>query len=740
MAPSTSKSVNEGSQQYPYPSKVDVGSFVFIKLEGQSNYVQWQKQMLSLIDKNDMSGFIDGTIKEPPMTYGAKTRAGALAFATTHGQWKKSDTLVRKWILGSLSKDVRRTVDDLKTANDIWNALKAEYNTITDKKMEKGMSNYPSWSKQMWSLVFSHEMMGFIDGSINRPQKNEHEDFMWKRSDVLVQGWIYGSLSEDVMATIVDLNTAHDVWMMLKKNYTTPPALLSGVPNEFDKYIELHKAIDTGDCKKAQVIFNQDKKAITDPIDQHGNTALQIAIGNQANILFLENLDFNQINFKNELHQTLAKVLRYAIKFNMEEVVKKLVQKDPCLLFVEDDASLPLVTAATYSQRTIFDHLLIECKNNQTKAKDGYINPFVGEAAFTLLTYTISAGFFDVAHDLVKNYSPKLPETNHLDIQEALCSLGQKCDAYRSGKQYNSCQRFVYSRVPIENCCDTRNNPDIENQETNKASLGTWKSSVDSEPHIKRLHEDKVKHNKVLTILKFICEEVSKLEDNPEYYEKALILAVENNIPEVIEQITKHFPLSIRNTRDNGYTLYQRSIMYRSENAYNYLVYDKTCQKGLRHQDSFSSDDNLLHMAAKVAPQDKLNMVTGAALQMQRELQWFKEVDKLVSTEKWEDKNKEKKTFNNEHERLRKKGQEWMKSTAKSYTITAALIVTIVFAAAITVPGGTDGDTGKAIYNTKPSFIVFIVSDAISLFTSTTSLLFFFVHSHRTLCRRRFSL
>ncbi|GKA54051.1 ankyrin repeat family protein, partial [Tanacetum coccineum] len=79
--------------------------------------------------------------------------------------------------------------------------------------------------------------------------------------------------------------------------------------------------------------------------------------------------------------------------------------------------------------------------------------------------------------------------------------------------------------------------------------------------------------------------------------------------------------------------------------------------------------------------------------------------------------------FRREHEKLRKDGEEWMKKTADSYTITAALIITIVFAAAITVPGGNDDKSGKPIYETKPSFIIFSVADAISLFTATTSLL-----------------
>ncbi|GKB09506.1 ankyrin repeat family protein, partial [Tanacetum coccineum] len=66
-------------------------------------------------------------------------------------------------------------------------------------------------------------------------------------------------------------------------------------------------------------------------------------------------------------------------------------------------------------------------------------------------------------------------------------------------------------------------------------------------------------------------------------------------------------------------------------------------------------------------------------------------------------------------------GIEWMKKTADSYTITAALIITIVFAAAITVPGGNNSDTGKPIYETKASLIIFAISDAISLLSSIHS-------------------
>ena len=62
------------------------------------------------------------------------------------------------------------------------------------------------------------------------------------------------------------------------------------------------------------------------------------------------------------------------------------------------------------------------------------------------------------------------------------------------------------------------------------------------------------------------------------------------------------------------------------------------------------------------------------------------------------------------------KGEKWMKDTASSCTVVGALIVTIMFAAAFTVPGGNDQ---------YKLFMVFIVSDALSLFSSSTSVLMF---------------
>ncbi|PNY17156.1 ankyrin repeat-containing protein [Trifolium pratense] len=100
--------------------------------------------------------------------------------------------------------------------------------------------------------------------------------------------------------------------------------------------------------------------------------------------------------------------------------------------------------------------------------------------------------------------------------------------------------------------------------------------------------------------------------------------------------------------------------------------------------------NSLLHLAGKLGPLSDLHRRSGPALQMQRELLWFKEVEKLVHPKCKEAKNAEGKKprhiFTENHKELVKAGEKWAKHTAGSFTLVATLITTIMFAAAFTVP------------------------------------------------------
>ncbi|XP_027191427.1 uncharacterized protein [Cicer arietinum] len=133
------------------------------------------------------------------------------------------------------------------------------------------------------------------------------------------------------------------------------------------------------------------------------------------------------------------------------------------------------------------------------------------------------------------------------------------------------------------------------------------------------------------------------------------------------------------------------------------------------------------HLAARFVSQ--VESISGASFQLQRELLWFKEVEKLNHPLYKEVKNQDGKTawqvFKEEHKPLLEEGKNWMKDTSNSCMLVATLIATIAFAAAITVPGGNNQDRGIPIFLSDNTFMIFAVSDALALFSSMASLLMF---------------
>lgn len=63
--------------------------------------------------------------------------------------------------------------------------------------------------------------------------------------------------------------------------------------------------------------------------------------------------------------------------------------------------------------------------------------------------------------------------------------------------------------------------------------------------------------------------------------------------------------------------------MHRQEKIFN-LIYDIGAHKDLITSYRDNNNHNILHLAGKLAPSEQLHVVSGAALQMQRELLWFK--------------------------------------------------------------------------------------------------------------------
>ncbi|PON47740.1 PGG domain containing protein [Trema orientale] len=173
--------------------------------------------------------------------------------------------------------------------------------------------------------------------------------------------------------------------------------------------------------------------------------------------------------------------------------------------------------------------------------------------------------------------------------------------------------------------------------------------------------------------------------------------------------------------------IFMHAIKYRQEKVYRYLC-------GLRSKAAMvacvdSSENNALHLAGMLAPDSKLRHIPGAALKVQRELQWFKEIQRVMLPHDSERKNinmmTPREVFTTNHKELMIEGEKWMKETASFCVVASALVVGIMFAAAITIPGGNDQKFGFPIFLDEQLFRVFIFSTVVSVFSSIISVLEF---------------
>lgn len=148
-----------------------------------------------------------------------------------------------------------------------------------------------------------------------------------------------------------------------------------------------------------------------------------------------------------------------------------------------------------------------------------------------------------------------------------------------------------------------------------------------SVPRAKWIHEQKVKHLEARKLVTCLCEHLESVVSGQEatyIYTDAMLKAAELGIHQVIEMIVEKFPVAVYcvDPSTRGY-FFHIAVENRSEKVFN-LIYQMSDHKRSFPSLADSSGGCLLHLVAGLAPPQKLNLVSGAALQMQRELQWFK--------------------------------------------------------------------------------------------------------------------
>ncbi|KAF7814038.1 ankyrin repeat-containing protein ITN1 isoform X3 [Senna tora] len=214
----------------------------------------------------------------------------------------------------------------------------------------------------------------------------------------------------------------------------------------------------------------------------------------------------------------------------------------------------------------------------------------------------------------------------------------------------------------------------------------------------------------------------------------ALLVATKYGLIELVREIESRVPLAMYDkTEPKKRNIVLTAVHKRQSHILKFLMGHSLW--GTLSQSVDANGNNVLHMAAFL-PKHMPWQIHGSAMQMQYEAKWYEYVKENVPAYLSSQENKDGDTpaevFAERHKDLLKDSNEWVKDTSGSYSIVAALTAGVTYATSYTVPGGTDGTTGKPILQGHTAYNIFVVSVLVSFCFSITSLAAFLaVYSSR---------
>ncbi|WJX23955.1 hypothetical protein P8452_13124 [Trifolium repens] len=442
--------------------------------------------------------------------------------------------------------------------------------------------------------------------------------------------------------------------------------------------VPLHKAALKGDWKEGKRIIEQDPDLLYSAITSLGwGTVLHIAAGSN-HVHFVDELvkllDHDALELQDNLGNT---AFCFAAAVGNVQIAEIMFKKNASLPSIRGGEGVtPLYLAALQGKSDMAWYLFP--KSREILEEDDWNMVFIT---------CINTGLYDLALEM-------------LNEKESL--------AFARGGDLNETGLHLLARK--YSVCDCQ-------------SLG----------HRKNLLHLCMRDAPILKLIRKMWDKYLFLDDLEmkeimrEPYQVTFIAAEVGNF-EFLSIVMSTYPDLIWELNNMGQSIIYIAILHRHANIFN-LIHEIGPFKDFITAFVDDDNNNFLHSVAKLAPPDRLNIVSGAALQMMLELSWFEEVKKVMPSSLIEARNSEgftpRELFTKEHEELLKKGESWMKQTANSCMVVSTLIATGVFSAAFSLPGGNNDNTESPNYLKKPSFLVFALSDSMALISSSTSILIF---------------
>ncbi|KAL5572865.1 hypothetical protein UlMin_022462 [Ulmus minor] len=446
------------------------------------------------------------------------------------------------------------------------------------------------------------------------------------------------------------------------------------------------------------------------------------------------------------------------------EAAKLLVSKNPDLPNIWDnDNRLPLHYAANKGHKEMSLFLLSKTSDNNPSPDGRHPSLFDQDCGLQLLADLIQANLFGVTLDLMKT-RPKLACASISRQAILFPPLFIKYRELVTLNRLGPLEQIIYDCIRVAATEDDDipllhdSGGDDENlimaskyhfafgmlykkisSAFGKVPQKIWDVLKYLGPRLKQIHDMKLVHMQMIELVKLMLAKVPWGSKASGLVKLSFLPAMKSGFHELVYEMIMTCPNLVHHNDQDGRNVFQLAALYRQDKILKLMLkmgnYKKVEKKDTGPFEFVSVrmewgkidkyGNTILHLAAMLQPSSQ---ISGAALQMQRELQWFKAVEEFVHPSLHEKHNLDNLTprelFTKEHRRLVKEGEEWMKTTAESCTVVATLIATMVFGAAFQVPGGNN-DQGFPIFLHETSFLIFAISDALALFFSSTSVLMF---------------
>ncbi|GMP67143.1 hypothetical protein CsSME_00027232 [Camellia sinensis var. sinensis] len=227
--------------------------------------------------------------------------------------------------------------------------------------------------------------------------------------------------------------------------------------------------------------------------------------------------------------------------------------------------------------------------------------------------------------------------------------------------------------------------------------------------------------------------EVQKLPINTEtsmkrVAETPLFLATKSGCVEIVKEILEQYPWAVEHIDSKGRTMLHVAIKYRQIEIFNIVEKMEVPMRRLERKID-NKLNTILHMVGKKRRDHTAREVQSAALQLREDMLLFERVMKICPSHLIKHINFDGQTaeelFEVKTKKLCHEAKDWYKRTAEHCSLVAVLIATVAFAAAYTIPGGPNQNTGIPLLLDQPFFVVFTMTDVLSLTFALTSVIIF---------------